>query len=67
MKKENINKPYLIEQYNIFMKGVDLMDQYLYLYMKKHLFLKWYRKIIIYLIEIAISNANIYIMFMQKN
>ena len=35
MKKENINKPYLIEQYNRFMKGVDLMDQYLCLYMNK--------------------------------
>ena len=36
MKKENINKSYLIEQYNRFMKGVDLMDQYLCLYMHKH-------------------------------
>ena len=59
MKKENINKPYLIEQYNRFMKGVDLMDQYLCLYMNKYRSLKWYKKIIIYLIEIAISNANI--------
>ena len=44
MKKENINKPYLIEQYTRFMKGVDLMDQYLCLYMNKHRSLKWYKK-----------------------
>ena len=50
------------------MKCVDLMDQYLCLYMNKHRSLKWYKKIIIYLIEIAISNANIlYNVYAKKN
>ena len=35
------------------------MDKYITLYMNKQRSLKWYKKIIIYLIEIAIINANI--------
>ena len=41
------------------MKGVDYMDKYISLYMNKHRSLKWYKKIIIYLIEVAINNSNI--------
>jgi hypothetical protein len=59
MKKYKFEIPYLIEQYNTYMKGVDYMDKYISLYMNKHRSLKWYKKIIIYLIEIAINNANI--------
>ena len=44
MKKERIDKPYLIDQYNRFMKGVDLMDQFLCLYMSKYRSLKCYIK-----------------------
>ena len=36
------------------MKGVDYMDKFITLYMNKHRSLKLYKKIIIYLIEIAI-------------
>ena len=44
------------------------MDKYISLYMNKHRSLKWYKKIIIYLIEIAINNANIiYNVYAENN
>ena len=50
------------------MKGVDFMDKYISLYMNKHLSLKRYKKIIIYLIEIEINNANIiYNVYAENN
>ena len=55
--KKIINIPYLITQYNKYMSGVDLMDQHISLYVSNHRTLKWYKKIINYLIEIAINNS----------
>jgi len=47
----------MITQYNKYMADVDFMDQHISLYLSNHRTLKWYKKIINYLIEIAINNA----------
>ena len=50
-------KPYLVYDYNIRMGGVDLLDNFLSLQTLKSI--KWYRKLLFHLINMATLNAHI--------
>jgi hypothetical protein len=56
----NIMKiPYMISEYNKYMGGVDRMDHNISTYISSHRSKKWYKRIIVYLINVALNNANI--------
>jgi len=52
-----IKKPYVVFQYNIFMKGVDRADQYLSFYSVLRTTLKWSKKVVLYLLNCVLFNA----------
>ena len=56
-KKTNmeIKKPYVIVQYNKFMKGVDRTDQYLSYYSILRKSVKWSEKVVLYLLTVHSS------------
>ena len=54
---ETINMPSSIFNYNRLAKGVDILDQYLNYYLFPHRSMKWYFRIAIYMLEIAIVNS----------
>ena len=62
---EDVRKPVVIVQYNEFMGGVDHGDQLLSYYGFSHRTLKWWRRALFYLVEVAIVNA--YIMYWKAH
>ena len=68
-KQLNLIKiPYMISEYNKYMGGIDRMDHYLSTYISIHRSKKWYQKIIVYMINVALNNANIlYNLYLEKN
>ena len=51
--RREIQKPMAIEAYNQFMSGVDLVDQKLWTYLSVHRSVKWWKKVFVYLLELA--------------
>ena len=51
-------KPYVVHDYNIKMEGVDLSDNFLSHYQTLKS-IKWYRKLLLHLINMATLNAHI--------
>ena len=60
---EEVRKPLVVEQYNLFMGGVDNGDQLLSYYEYSHRTLKWWRRGFFHLLDVAIVNA--YIMYLS--
>ena len=54
---ETVNIPSAIAKYNQQARGVDILDQYINYYMFPHKSLKWYFRIIIFLLEISLLNS----------
>ena len=50
-----IKKPYVVVQYNKFMKGLDRADQYLSYYSVLRKTVKWSKKVVLYLLNCAVS------------
>ena len=54
---EEIRKPVVVEQYNQFMGGVDRSDQLLSYYGFAHRTVKWWRRAVFHLLDMAVVNA----------
>jgi len=52
-----IKKPYVVVQYNKYMKGVGRVDQYLSFYSVQRKTLKWSKNVVLYLLNCALFNA----------
>jgi hypothetical protein len=52
-----INKPYAVVQYNIFVKGVDRADQYLSFYSVLRYTVRWSINVVQYLLNCALFNG----------
>jgi len=52
-----IKKPYVVVQYNKFMKGVDRADQFLSIYSVLRKTIKWSKKVVLYLLNCMLFNA----------
>ena len=52
-----IKKPYAVGQYNKFIKGIDRADQYLSFYSVLRKSVKWFKKVVLYLLNCAPFNA----------
>ena len=61
--QEEINKP-LVDQYNMYMGGVDKADQYLCYYGFSHRTVKWWRRAFFHLLDLAIVNA--YVLYTES-
>ena len=59
--QEEIRKPVVVEEYNRFMGGVDRSDQLLSYYGFPHRTVKWWRRAMFHLLDMAVVNA--YIMY----
>ena len=57
--RREINKPKAIECYNQYMGGVDLLDQKIWTYLGIHRTVKWWKKVFLYLLELAFVNFTI--------
>jgi hypothetical protein len=57
--QRTIIKPKAVEIYNQNMGGVDLADQKLQVYLNVHRTVKWWKKVMLYLLEASFVNANI--------
>ena len=55
--QEEIRKPVVVEQYNQFMGGVDRSDQLLSYYGFADRTVKWWRRAVFYLLDMAVVNA----------
>ena len=55
--QEEIRKPVVVEQYNQFMGGVDRSDQLLSYYGFADRTVKWWRREVFYLLDMAVVNA----------
>ena len=63
-----VKMPYMISEYNKYMGGIDRIDHYISTYISNHRSKKWYKKIIVYIINVALSNANIlYNLYLEEN
>lgn len=60
-KKANSSKviPYMINEYNYYMKGVDLFDQMMGYYKYPHKTLKWWKTCFFYFLEVALHNSRV--------
>ena len=58
-QKVTVHKPLCVTQYNEFMNGVDRLDQNLSYYPTIRKTLKWPRKYVLYLFQVAIFNASV--------
>ena len=56
---EEIKKPDAVLEYNKFMGGVDRLDQLLSYYTPLRKTVKWYRKVVVHLLDICMNNAYI--------
>lgn len=54
---ETVPRPYIVQQYNKFMGGVDLMDMLLELYRIDIRSVKWYFRIILWCLSVAVVNS----------
>jgi len=52
-----IKKPYIVVQYNKFLKGVDRRDQYLSYYTVLRKTVKWPKKVVLYLLSCVLFNT----------
>ena len=52
-----IKKPYIVVQYNKFLKGVDRRDQYLSYYTVLRKTVKWSKKVVLYLLSCVLFNT----------
>ena len=52
-----IKKPYAVDQYSKFMKGIDRADLYLSYYSVRRKTVKWSEKVVLYLLNCALFNA----------
>ena len=52
-------KPVMIHDYNIYMLGVDKLDQLMSYYGFLHKSIRWWRKIFFWILEVAVINAYI--------
>ena len=52
-------KPVMIHDYNIYMLGVDKLDQLMSYYSFLHKSIKWWRKIFFWILEVAVINSYI--------
>lgn len=59
-----VKKPEALAVYNIYMHGVDKVDQLASYYSFTRKSLKWWKKVFFYLIEISISNS--YVLYLQN-
>ena len=57
--QEEIRKPVVVEQYNSFMGGVDRSDQLLSYYGFAHRTVKWWRRAVFHILDMAVVNANV--------
>lgn len=57
--REEIRKPVMVEQYNCYMGGVDKSDQLLSYYGFCHRTVKWWRRALFHLLDMAVVNAYI--------
>ena len=55
--KKSLEIPLMLNEYNQYMKGVDLFDQRITYFSYLHNFQKWWKYIFIYLLEMAIFNS----------
>ena len=62
--QEEINKPLVVDQYNMYMGGVDKADQYLCYYGFSHRTVKWWRRAFFHLLDLAIVNA--YVLYTES-
>ena len=53
----SVKKPSCIREYNKYMKGVDRADQYLSYYSILRKTMKWSKKVMLWLLNCALSNA----------
>ena len=54
---EEIQKPLVVDQYNSFMGGVDRNDQLLSYYGFAHRTVKWWKRLFLHLLDIAVINS----------
>ena len=67
-RRHQVNKPKAVLEYNSYMGGVDRVDQMIQTYDVVRKSLKWYRKIVIHLLQIAMMNAwIIYVKEVDRN
>jgi len=52
-----IKKPYVVVQYNKFMKGINRAEQYQSFYSVLRKTVKWSKKVVLYLLNCALFNA----------
>jgi len=52
-----IKKPYVVGQFSKFIKGVERANQYLSFYSLLRKTVKWSKKVVLYLLNFALSNA----------
>ena len=57
--QEEVKKPVVVEQYNSYMGGVDRSDQLLSYYGFSHRTVKWWRRAMFHLLDMAVVNAYI--------
>ena len=57
--QEEVRKPVVVEEYNRFMGGVDRSDQLLSYYGFSHRTVKWWRRAMFHLLDMAVVNAYI--------
>ncbi len=64
-KNENKIKPFLLEQYSKYARGIDKNNQLTSFYFANKKSIKWYKKFFIYLLDTCITNA--YILYKKVN
>ena len=57
--QEEVRKPVVVEEYNRFMGGVDRSDQLLSYYGFSHRTVKWWRRAMFHMLDMAVVNAYI--------
>jgi len=55
-----IKKPYVVVQYNKFIKGIDRADQYLSYYSVLKKTVKWSKMVVLYLLNFVLFNPFLY-------
>ena len=56
-EKVEVKKPYVVEQYNAYMNGVDKSDQILSKYNLSHNCVRWWKTLFYHVIDIAVVNG----------